>query len=198
MASSGLVVPRIAEVAGYPPAAVLRMVRDLQGAGLAPLGTYGRGKQHGQFEREHLANLLLAFAGPQPVDAAEAAGLLRDLPLEASHRRPATAPGTLGEAFARWIDNPAKAPALVALSTNPRMGNVTWGRGTDLYLPPKGSPVAAPGETYRAAGLSDAHLPRLHRGGAVRKPTHLLPAMFQAAHELWADTLRSRPSEVTR
>jgi hypothetical protein len=79
MATSGSVIERFAEVSGLLPSTLDRVLRILRDAELAPMGDKGRGLKRGHYEPHHLCNVLLAFAGPQPSDAAEAVRLLRTL-----------------------------------------------------------------------------------------------------------------------
>lgn len=72
MATSGVIISEMAKVSGDLPSTIDRMLRSLRAAGLAPMGAPGRGKQEGQFNLDHLADLVISFAGRQPSDAAEA------------------------------------------------------------------------------------------------------------------------------
>ncbi len=46
---------------------------------MAPMGSKGRGLERGHYEPSHLCNLILAFAGTEPSDSADAVRLLRPL-----------------------------------------------------------------------------------------------------------------------
>lgn len=55
------------------------MQRDLRAADLIPMGEKGRGTLHGHYEAAHLANLIVAFWGIQPSDAAATVALVRGM-----------------------------------------------------------------------------------------------------------------------
>lgn len=80
MATSGTIIERFAQASGDLPSTVDRMLRPLRAAGLAPFGERGRGQRQGHYDVSHLANVLMAFGGAQPADAAEAVSLFRNLP----------------------------------------------------------------------------------------------------------------------
>ncbi len=79
MAMTGLVIPEIANVSGLLPSTVDRTLRVLRLAGMVGKGKPGRGRGHGEYTPPELTNVVLALAGPQPSDAAEAVMRLRDL-----------------------------------------------------------------------------------------------------------------------
>lgn len=79
MATSRTVASRFAQLSGYLSSTLDRMQRDLRAAGFIPMGEKGRGSLRGHYEAIHLANLIAAFWGAQPSDAAETVRLVRDM-----------------------------------------------------------------------------------------------------------------------
>lgn len=114
MAASGQVIEQFAEVSGFLPSTLDRMLRPLRSAGLVPFGEKGRGQRQGHYEPEHLANVLLAFAAPQPSECAEVAEAMRNWRYgwTASNgpapQVPLTPGDTLGEVLAEIISREAK------------------------------------------------------------------------------------------
>jgi len=80
MATSRTVAARFAQASGYLTSTLDRMQRDLRADGLIPMGEKGRGSLYGHYEAKHLTNLIIAFLGKQPSDAAETVKLVRGLP----------------------------------------------------------------------------------------------------------------------
>ena len=197
MATSGLVIDRFAEMLGMLPSSVDRMLRPLRDAGMAPMGAAGRKSQRGHFEPYHLANLMLACAGNQPSDAADAVRALRPLVF---HKSTGTNAGfsaplpscDLGSAIERIIEGtegigPADG---VDLAATPQRGWTVWicfdplsawigfdgmHRRIDYYRPNQSSPASG----------KDA--PR-----NMQKITTLFGAVMLTARELWQDTLAQR------
>ena len=154
MARLGVVIPRVAEAAGYPPAAVDRMLRTLRAAKMAPTGTRGLGKVDGAYQAADFANLLLGFAGPQTSDAAEAARLLRPLVRMCADGEPLpNPPDTLGNDLESWItgfalglDAPSaeanELPHVLELSLNRLSAIATYSDRQDFYLIAGREPLA--------------------------------------------------------
>lgn len=92
MALSGSVIERFAEASGALYYTIDKVVRYLRAAGLVTSADPGRPRKQGSgriprkghFESLHLTNVILAFAGPQPSDAADAVKVLRPLVFESS------------------------------------------------------------------------------------------------------------------
>ncbi len=178
MAMSGRVIPEFASVSGYLPSTIDRMVRDLRAAGLAPMGKHGRGQQHGQFQLDHLANLIMAFAGALPSDAAEAVKILRGI-----H----TSPGgiSFGEQVEAAIRNAAAVlnadsgitahdiPFSLKMSVITPFASICWNReGVESV------------EHYYFFGKSSTFK------GAVTRSTNVYTSLLLKAAELWRDALR--------
>lgn len=130
MAQSGVVIAEIARSAGVLPSTVDRMLRDLRAAGDVPRGVHGRGQAVGQFEKRHLANVLLAFGGTQPSDAAASVTILRSL-VDAEGR-------TFGDRVEEWLqivanvfggDNSssfAELPDLITMNVQLPVARAEW------------------------------------------------------------------------
>src|ERR1700733_8725514 len=149
MASSGQVIERFTEALGRSsPSSVTRMLRSLSEAGLAPMGKAGRESPHGHYEAPHLANLVMALAGTQPSDAAEAVGLLRPLTYDGItfpqyHREPFL-PGDFGTVLEQLIEADPEhgMPLTWGVSNNRtvleiRMCLNPLGADVDYNLPPE-------------------------------------------------------------
>ena len=178
MAMSGRVIPEFASVSGYLPSTIDQMLRALRAAGLAPMGEHGRGKKHGQYQLDHLANVIMAFGGALPSDAASAVKILRGLrespgnPLfgeqvEVAIRCAAAVLNADSEIRAHDI------PFLLTMSLHPPLASIRWHREgvesvTYYYF------YGHPGK-FR---------------GAVTRSTIVHTNLFLKAAELWLDTLR--------
>src|SRR3954451_2968635 len=79
MSVASQVVEQLAAVSGRNPFTLVRMLSTLRAAKLVPKGGPGGGKSAAHFSVEHLANTVLALAGPEPSDAVEAAESLARL-----------------------------------------------------------------------------------------------------------------------
>ena len=193
MARAGIVTERVAEAAGYPPTAVDRMLRDLREAKLAPVGTRGLGQVDGAYQESHLADLILAFAGPWTNDAAESARLLRPLIRLMSDGSPLpNPPDTLGDdlenmirGFALGLDAPDTSeanelPRVIEISLTRLHAVATYTSGhQDFYVPDARLPDVAPGSRSR-----------LRRGGGIEKVTHVFPELIAECGRLYHDTLQ--------
>lgn len=201
MASAGLVTERLAAVSGFLPSTLDRMLRSLRAAELVPIGEPGRGQRSGQYEPQHLANVLLAFAGHQPSDAVDAAtdlGAMRYAQTNPEGAPPPPNPdATLGEAVAEAIREAArfveaqarqesrtfvpKVPAWISLSlSGARNALVKWRAPAhgpsrdDLYIP------------TGAYTTNDV----------VVRETTISQHLVYAAGDLWADTLARRGGDA--
>lgn len=83
MATSGTVREGFAKTSGALLTTWSRIQQILRDAEMAPKGEAGRGLKHGHYQAPHLCNMLLAGAGAQPSDAADAVLALRPLQLVA-------------------------------------------------------------------------------------------------------------------
>lgn len=179
MAMSGSVISEFASVSGYLPSTIDRMIRDLRGGGLAPMGKHGRGRQHGNYQLDHLANLIMGFAGILPSDAAEAVKALRGIheslggisfgeQVEASIRVAAAVLNADSEVTAQDI------PFHLTMNVHARHASITWTdrEGNDSFA------------RYYQFGKP----PILKR--AVTHSTNVEQKLILKAAELWLDTLR--------
>ena len=166
MAMSGRVIPEFADVSGCLPSTVDRMVRDLRAAELAPMGKHGRGQQHGQYQLDHLANLIMAFAGKLPSDAAEAVKALRGL----HETLGSTSFGeqvetAIRDAAAVWnAESKAAAqdvPFHLTMNVLRRHASITWnrdGKDSTLQYTPRGERAGLQGrrgEFNKCGGTTD-------------------------------------------
>jgi protein-disulfide isomerase-like protein with CxxC motif len=145
MATSGPVIERFAEVAGVAPAAIDRMLRPLRTAGLVPMGEKGRGQRTGHYEAQHLANVIMGFAGQQFTDATDAVRELRTLKyseqvatqaaMDAGKKAPRP-DITFGERLDQILTGMALGtpqPTLeIVLSVTPGYAKLSWDYGSEI------------------------------------------------------------------
>lgn len=104
MATRAQVIEKLAFVAGLNPMTIELTLRYLAKAGFVPRGQPGKRSEH--YSDEHLKNLILAFAGHQPVDAVKAVYLLNELRCSPyPHLDRATSPSGIscGVFFGEWL-----------------------------------------------------------------------------------------------
>jgi hypothetical protein len=188
MATSGEVIERFAAVAGLLPSTLERMLRPLRGAGLVPVGVKGRGQAHGHFEPPHLANLIMALAGMQPSDAAEAVSLVRPLVLEEATSAEGSRPPDLGSTLEHLIceaatrgDSGLAADFTVTFCLNPAQGILNRPDGDGELRQWR----------YKPRQEALPNMPRKHPP-AVWRITTVGPEVLMLAGELWRDALRNR------
>lgn len=187
MATSGQVIERFAEVSGFLPSTLDRMLRPLREAGMAPMGGRGRGQKQGHYEPQHLANLILSFAGAQPSDAAEAVRLLR--PLKCVRSEPDADVSCWGD-FGSTIEGVINELALVGATSLPSAISME----ITLCLNPLGARVAFVDQrgAIQADWYGATHdYPPAQLG--VRRSTVVCSEILGVAAEL----LRVRPTAVS-
>lgn len=201
MASSGQVIEQLANTAGLLPNTVERSLMPLRADGLVPKGERGTRQERGQYEPQHLANVLLGFAGSQPSDAASSAkelGKLRHIrTLRAEEEIRKNGNTTLLDTLAGVIDDlgrlvyaaqegsqpiklsASQVPADIHLSLVPLRAYVIWRIHPDppvvdhYFLPEKG--ITSPSGRY-----------------ALIKQTLIDHELIITAANLWADSLIRR------
>lgn len=222
MPTSQVVIEQFASVSGLKPATLERMVRVLLAAGLVPMGEKGRGRSVGHYDARHLANLIASFAGPQTVDAAEAATLLCGLPffqtfypLESRARAPleqgrAPFPGaTFGETLEHLIRDDADLIENALQGEKPDFADEHWTLPHDIQLSLKPLMVKI---HWQAEGFDNGEIsridnylcyrqadqpelpPALRSPGGVRRTTHIPREVIFTAARLLRESPAWRPT----
>ena len=195
MATSGQVIERFAEMSGFRPATVDRMLRPLRDAGMVPMGDAGRGQRRGHYEPSHLANVILAFAGPQPSDAARAAQLLRPLRyIHSNPPSPSLRPYRWEHDLGSIFDSVIREQAF---DKDGELAKLNWPTTTEITLclnplgacfafsADEGDSVNSWMDWYGPAPTPNAAPPPVVR---VRRLTTIWFDMLCVAGELWRDT----------
>jgi hypothetical protein len=182
------VIERFAAVSGLLPSTLDRMLRPLRDAGLVPKGAKGRGQRHGHFEPPHLANLIMALAGMQPSDAAEAVNLLRPLVPANSALASGAQVSDLGSTIEFLIRELSKGdrsgsaqPFALTFCLNPLQGTLSRVDGTGSLLEWRYIPAQE-----ALPDMPPREMP------AVWRVTTVNSEILELAGELWRNALRNR------